>query len=133
MFGHATRRWLTIVLAVAMAVDDVPTLAHWSAVSFKSVGTLKRWCSLCDTHAGDSLDFARALRVVLLCAGTQCEWYEYRAIAEKSTLHTFLSRAGLARMGIVPDIDSFVTGQGLITNKALINAIRLTYTTQLGS
>lgn len=63
--GPATRRWVSVVVAITHSRRDIPTLTDWAEELGKSVATLKRWCAMCDVHASDSVGFSRALRVVL--------------------------------------------------------------------
>jgi CheY-like chemotaxis protein len=121
--GPATRRWVSIVTAVAYAQDDVPTLTDWAEELGKSVTTLKRWCATCGVHAADSLDFARALRVVKLNAGRRVDWYNNLKIADPATMASFLGRAGLSREGSVPDLPRFLEAQRFITSAILVQGI----------
>lgn len=125
--GYATRRWINIVVAIAMSDEDLPTLVDWSHAVHKSVGTLKRWCQLCDVNAGDSLDLGRALRVVRRYRGKRCRWYEDLSIAEPATLRRFLSRAGMSRDVLVPDFELFLHQQHFVTELHLVNALRLAF------
>jgi hypothetical protein len=122
--GHASRRWANIVSAITHSDDDLPTLSKWSDSLQKSPGTIKRWCKLCNLHAGDALDFGRALCIVVHYAGTNCWWYEVLAIAEPATMRRFLDRAGFVANEPVPDIETYLRKQQFVKNKAVLEAIR---------
>jgi hypothetical protein len=121
--GHATRRWLMIVVAVLESSDDVPTITQWSDLLHASAGTIKRSCYTCGVRAGDSLDFARILRIVVRFAGESCSWFEFLDIAEPATMRRLLNRAGCSQTVTVPDLSAFLTHQRLITDAHLISAV----------
>ena len=132
--GPATRRWVGIVVAVARSPYDVPTERDWARTAEKSVTTLKRWCAACDVRASDSLDFARALRVcvryaaaeddiTVSCSDDKCNWYNVLAIAESSTLNSFLEKAGLLKNAKICPVSEFLQKQRFILNPPLISAV----------
>jgi CheY-like chemotaxis protein len=120
--GPAARRWAVVVMAAASAEQDLPTLADW-AKQGNSVATLKKICQVCGVRAGDSLDFARALRIVQRHANTRCDWYNALAIREPSTMLAFLARAGFTASGTVPGIRAFVEKQRFVRSNVLVSAI----------
>ena len=63
--GPATRRWLRAILPIARSKADLPRVEDWSDELRKGMSTIKRWCEHCGVTAADSLDFARAVRIVL--------------------------------------------------------------------
>jgi DNA-binding NarL/FixJ family response regulator len=121
--GHATRRWVSIVTAVICASEDLPTTNDWADELHKSVSTLKRWCNDCGVHAADSLDFARALRVVRLHSGRRVDWYDRLAIVDQKTMSAFLKRAGFSFAAAVPGLGQFLPNQRFIASTVLVNAI----------
>jgi CheY-like chemotaxis protein len=122
--GPATHRWVSVVAAVTRASEDVPTLTDWADELGKSVTTLKRWCGSCGVHAADSLDFARALRLVFQHSGRRVDWYDRLAIVDGKTMASFLDRAGFsAKEQMVPDLRRFLSKQTFVTNATLLAAI----------
>jgi hypothetical protein len=123
--GPATRRWVQTVLAVTRARDDVPTLADWAKLG-NSIATLKKICKVCHMRAGDSLDFARALRIVVQYSSRTCDWYNVLDIREPATMLAFLSRAGLSAGQPLPRIRDFLTNQRFVTSETLLHALQET-------
>jgi ActR/RegA family two-component response regulator len=121
--GPATRRWMSIVLAVTASETDIPTIKEWSNEIQHSVTTLKRYCSACGVTASDSLDFARALRVVRSYSGRPVNWYNALDIADPITLNSFLSRAGLSNSPALPRVSTFISNQHFVTDVGLLKAI----------
>lgn len=127
--GPATRRWVAIVVAVTCAAEDLPTVDAWADELHKSKSTLQRWCTACHVHAADSLDFARALRLVKRYAGRRADWYNHFAIIDPATMRAFLDRAAFSPIGTVPDLRTFIASQRFIVDATLLTAIKgaLTY------
>jgi len=121
--GPATRRWIQIVVAVARSSSDAATLSEWAKYG-NSISTIKKICAVCGVHAGDSLDFARALRIVISHGGKTADWYNLLDIKEPVTMRSFLFRAAFAVDRLVPSIDTFLENQRLITAEVLLRAIR---------
>jgi hypothetical protein len=84
--GYAATRWATLVVPITRLEGDVPTLADWSRVVGRSRSTVKTLCHAAGVQAGDSLDFARALRIVLQYESSPCNWFEHLAIVDPRTL-----------------------------------------------
>lgn len=122
--GHAAARWAKIVVSIARLQSDVVTIAAWGHEIGVSPSTLKRWCELAQVNAGDSLDFARLLRVVCRHAGRRVDWLEELAIGTPRTLEHLLHRAGLRTSEPVPSLENYLAGQQLITLPRVIAAIR---------
>jgi CheY-like chemotaxis protein len=122
---HAALRWASVVLPIVNSAHDLPTVESWSREVGRSQATLKRWCSIADVHASDSLDFGRALRIVRRYAGHRCRWYDALAIAEPATLVRFMRQAGFSKDLDVPHLDEFIAQQHFIKDPILLRAIMM--------
>jgi DNA-binding NarL/FixJ family response regulator len=122
--GPATERWVELVVAITRSERDIPTLSQLCRELGRSLTTIKRSCDICDVHAGDSLDFGRALRVIRLHAGKRCRWYDVLEIKETGTMTHFLERAGFSKNAAVPSVDNFLPAQRFISESHLLQAIR---------
>jgi CheY-like chemotaxis protein len=122
--GYAARRWATVVLAMTKADDDIPTVAAWGAEVGVAHATLKTWCSVAGVHAGDSLNFARLMRIVVTHQGRKCDWHNALAVVDARTMVKLLRRANLSRDSTVPSLSTFLSGQRFITSAILIDAIQ---------
>jgi hypothetical protein len=87
------------------------------------VTTIKRYCAACGVHAGDSLDLARALRIVVTSKGRDVDWFNELDIADPMTMKSFLARAGLARSAAPRDLRTFLSVQRFIGKPALLSAV----------
>ncbi len=123
-FGPATLRWLRAVLPVVRSKNDVHRVEDWADILDKGVSTVKRWCERCRVTAAESLDFSRALRIVMRFAGRPCDWYDELGIGERKTLAAFLERSGFSETGPVPSLPEFLHRQQFISNPALLRALR---------
>ncbi len=121
--GHAATRWANLVMIVVRSHTDVPTLVQWGRMSGHGQTTLKTRCVAAGPSAGDSLDFARALRVVTRYNGHVCEWYNALDILDRRTLKPFLVRVGLPMDAPVPDLPTYLRMQHLVTSQALLSAV----------
>jgi CheY-like chemotaxis protein len=121
--GHAAERWTSIVVPVTRFACDVPTLGGWGRRVGKSPATLKTWCAGVGVHAGDSLDFARFLRVVVQFTGRQCTWFEVLDIVDPRTLARLRDRAGLSTYTTIPDLQTFLRNQQFLTAVSLLAAV----------
>jgi hypothetical protein len=123
--GHAAARWAGLVMVVVRSDTDVPTLGQWGRMSRHGETTLKTRCEAAGgATPGDSLNFARALRVVARHTGHVCDWYNDLEILDPRTLARFLDRAGLPKKAPLPDVATFLLTQRFITSHALLSAIR---------
>ncbi len=124
--GPATERWLGFVSATARSARDLSTLLDAAKSIGTSLGTLKRTCEACGVSAGDSLDFGRALRVVMFHAGRKCRWYDVLAIREPTTMGAFLARAGFPKDDVVPTLETYLKNQRFIADPELLLAVLVT-------
>jgi CheY-like chemotaxis protein len=124
--NHAATRWTAIVLPIVSATHDVPTIASWTRVTGHSRATLKQWCANAGLRARESLEFARALRLVVRYSGVKCDWFNALEIVDERTLSKFLSRAHFTQDDVLPDLDGFLRGQTDVLTRTLLDAIRLT-------
>ena len=122
--GPATVRWVGIVVPVVDSGDDVPTLVQWSDLIAHSVTTIKRYCRACGVRAADSLNFARALRVVRAGHRAPAEWYNALNILDPATMKSFRTRAGVERHSGHFSVLTFLVDQTFVQNETLLNAIR---------
>ena len=122
--GYAAARWASLIVPVARFNADVPTLDEWSRLVGRSRTTVKTWCQAAAVQAGDSLDFARALRIVLQQQSRACNWFEHLAIVDPRTLKRFLDHGGLLGHRVVPGVAAFLDRQRFITDSRLIAAVR---------
>lgn len=120
--GHAAVRWATLVVPITRLKADVPTVAAWGKEVGKSLSTIKTWCRTAAVHTADSLDFARALRVIMQHEGHFCDWYNHLAIVDSRTLTHFLDRGRLPSLGALPSVRTFLRNQQFITELPLISA-----------
>lgn len=122
--GCATRRWITFVVPVVHARNDVPTVKNWATQFRFGLTTIKRSCMACGVRAADSLDLARCLRVLRLYGGARVpDWYDALEIYDQTTLLHFLNRASLDRHDILPSIQSFMGRQQFIAKSRLLAAL----------
>lgn len=126
--GYAARRWAALIIPVTRLRDDVPTLWAWSRHVAKSQSTIKTWCAAAGVHGGDSLDFARLLRVSVLYAGRAPDWYNVLAVIDGRTLARLLDRGGINRGSQIPDPEVFLRNQHLISSPVLLAAVRTVLT-----
>ncbi len=124
LINHAATRWASVIVSVTRLTADPATIAEWGQGVGKAPATLKVWCTAAGVHAGDSLSFARLLRVVTFYAGQHCDWYNMLAIIDSRTLDRLLERGGLFKNGTVPDLDTFLRNQRLIAASVLLSAVR---------
>jgi len=120
--GPAAERWAKAVNIVIRSHRDIPTVAEWAKLG-TSMATLKKVCEVCGVSAGVSLDFARALRIVLKRAGHRCDWYDELDVKEPETMKRFLARAGFPERGPVPPPDVFRFRQLFISSPKLLTAL----------
>jgi DNA-binding response OmpR family regulator len=120
--NHAATRWTAIVTPIIQIHHDVPTIDVWAREVGHSQATLKRRCSNAGVKASDSLDFARALRIVAKYGGRCCPWFEALAIAETITLNKFLCRSGFQKDAPIQGVRRFLSQQRFITDTALLHA-----------
>ena len=121
--GYAATRWATLVVPITRVRADVPTLADWSRVVGRSRSTVKTWCHAAGVQACDSLDFARALRIVLQYESSPCNWFDHLAIVDPRTLTRFLEHGGLQNDGMVPGLATFLQRQRFVTDPRLPSAV----------
>lgn len=121
--GHAASRWASIVVAVTRLISDVPTIADWGRHIGASPSTLKRWCELVHVEAGDSLDFARLLRVVCQHPGRRIDWFDELAIVTPRTLKRLLQRASLSDEEPIPDLRVYLARQRFVASPRLQAAV----------
>lgn len=124
LINHAAIRWATVIVPLTQLKADPTTIAEWGARVGKAPATLKVWCAAAGVHAGDSLDFARLLRVVTFYAGRHCDWHNVLAIIDSRTLARLLERGGLFKSRRVPDLDTYLRNQRFIAAPALLAAVR---------
>lgn len=122
--GYAASRWATLVVPVTRLKGDVFTLEQWRQAIGKSRSTIEAWCHSAGVRANDTLDFARALRIVTRHEGHRCDWYNQLAIVDSRTMAKFLKRGGLPSTGIVPSTNRFMIDQRFIYGQSLISAVR---------
>jgi DNA-binding response OmpR family regulator len=122
--GFAAVRWANAVLEVSEIWADVATIEQWGSTINTTASALKAWCAAAGVTAGDSLDFARALRIVRQHAGRTCDWYNVLAIVDSRTMERFLERAGLTMKDSLPDVETFLLNQHFITKPVLLTAAR---------
>lgn len=123
---HAATRWMAVVLPIVLASHDVPTVGSWTRVTGHSRATLKQWCANAGLKARESLEFARALRLVIRYAGTRCDWFAVLEIVDERTLSKFLARAGLVDDGVLPALERFLDSQTFVHRRSLLDAVRST-------
>jgi len=121
--GPASRRWLSLVTGLCSLNEDIRTLRDLGEELGYSERTIKRYCALCDVGAADTLNFARALRVVMQHGGQRIDWYNTLNISDSTTMKTFLARAGFMRDAVVPGRKSFIEHQRFIASVDLLSAV----------
>jgi len=123
--GPASRRWMALVIGVIDSEDDLPTLSQWSTRVGHSIATIKRSCAAVGVHAAASLDFARALRIVVRHGGRRVDnWYDVLAISDSKTMARFLDGAGFdVGRRVPPPIADFVRTQRFVGNAPLLDAV----------
>jgi CheY-like chemotaxis protein len=121
---YASERWASLVMVIVQGDHDVPTVDEWGRASGHSPATVRARCAAVGVHAADSLDFARAFRVVRLLAGRRCAWYDAVNVLDARTLAIFLERAGLGVYKPLPSVDAFLRAQRFITSPTLVSAVR---------
>jgi CheY-like chemotaxis protein len=121
--GYAAARWAALIVPVTRFAADVPTLVEWSRLVGRSRTTVKTWCHAAGVQANDSLDFARALRVVLQQQARACNWFDHLAIVDPRTLKRFLDHGGLRGDRVVPGVAAFLERQRFITDPRLTAAV----------
>lgn len=124
LINHAAIRWGTLIVPVTRLKADPKTVAEWGESIGKAPATLKAWCAAAGVHAGDSLDCARLLRVVISHTGRQCDWYSALSIIDSRTLARLLKRGGLSKDRTVPDPETFLANQQLVVVPALVSVLR---------
>lgn len=122
--GYASVRWAMLVVPVTRLTTDVPTVGDWSRVIGRSRSSIKTCCSVAGVRAGDSLDFARALRIVIQFESMPCDWFNHLAIIDPRTLNKFLEHGRLQNRGAVPDVAAFLDRQCFISDPRLMLAVR---------
>jgi len=122
--NHAATRWATLIVPVTQFTADPSTIAAWSAGIGKAATTVKTWCAAAGVPAGDSLDFAPLLRVVLRWGGQPCDWHAVLAVVDPRTLNGLLKRGGLLGSDRMPALDAFLRNQQLISDAALLASVR---------
>lgn len=123
--AYALSRWVDLVVATARGGRDVTTQAEWGQIYAHGASktTLQRWCKPFDVTPDDSLDFARALRIVVHHAGREVNVWNVLDIADPKTMRRFLSRSGLAEGECVPDLRPFLIAQRFISDSDLMAAV----------
>jgi FixJ family two-component response regulator len=122
---HVDNRWVSLILPVVRANNDVPTVKAWARLVGHSTSTVKQWCANVGTSASDSLTFARALSIVSRYPAQQCDWFNCLDIIDPRTLATFIDRAHLSRDLCLPDVEGFLSNQMILTSPGLIAKVRL--------
>jgi hypothetical protein len=119
-------RWSQLVVAVACADIDVPTLEDWGRLVRLSSRTLCSRCQAAGARPKDSLDLGRLLRV--LRVGDPCNWHpeEYLDIIDPRTFARLLSRGGLdeVRDGVRPSVTQFLSRHRFDLPDVGIEAVR---------
>lgn len=121
--GYAAERWAALIVPLTRLQADIPTLVDWSLVVGHSRSAIKTRCHAAGVRAGDSLDFARALRIIVQYEGRPCDWYNHLAILDPRTLGRFLEQGGLSSGGRVPSLSTFLQRQCFVTAPHLAVAV----------
>lgn len=123
--GPAACRWAKAVMTVARSEVDVSTVVAWARKHGVGHGTLKSWCAAAHVRAKDSLNFARALRVVLHYSGQALDVYALLDVVDPRTARRLIERGGVSTGdNTVPDVPTFLRRQQFITASALLRAVR---------
>jgi CheY-like chemotaxis protein len=120
---HAAKIWISIVRAVVRSSSDIPTIHRWSRTVGHSVATIRRRCTNAGVSASASLDFARALRIVIRYAHQTCRWFDMLDIVDLATLNRFLGAASFAKARPVPPIDVFLANQAFVREPELLGLV----------
>lgn len=127
--GPATRRLVSLLVAISEFETDVPTVKAWASEFRISLSTIKRFCGACDVHPADALDLARGIRVVRLHAGQRMHrWYDTLEISDPETMDRFLARAGFQKDVPVHSLRKYLRAQTFIVDILLLKAVEAVLT-----
>ena len=122
--GYAAIRWAMLVVPITRLDSDVPTVAEWSRVIGRSRSTIKTCCQVAGVHAADSLDFARALRIVVQYESAPCDWFNHLSIVDPRTLTRFLEHGRLRSHERIPALATFLNEQRFVSDPRLPQAVK---------
>jgi hypothetical protein len=109
--GHASRRWVKIVIRGIQSPRDLMTLSEWGRFVGASASTIRGWCRTARMSPRNSLHFMRTLRAVIRHeAGEGPE--ELLDIADTRTIARLMKLCGSSRSDELPEsVDAFLRSQ----------------------
>lgn len=119
--GHATERWVRMILAIVRAERDPKTLDAWGRILGASRGTVRSWCYAARRSPKASLDFGRLLRAIVSAGERGWDLHELLDIVNERTAKALLTRAGFPELetrGNPPPLDEFLKRQRLVMGAA---------------